>query len=71
MGFSRQEYWSGVPLLSPAYPVDCTKLIGQITKFSLSSVPGRDDDSDFIVYAFISLLENKHKYTHKFIDFSE
>ena len=55
----------------PAYTVDGIKLIGQITKFSLSSDPGKNDDSDLIVYAFISLLENKHKYTHKLIDFCE
>ena len=55
----------------PAYLVDCTKLIGHITKFSLSSDPGKNDDSALIVNAFISLVENKHKYTHKFIDFCE
>jgi len=24
MGFSRQEYWSGVPLPSPINPMDCS-----------------------------------------------
>ena len=26
MGFSRQEYWSGVPLPSPNYPLSCIKI---------------------------------------------
>ena len=37
MGFSRQEYWSGVPLPSPKYTSEVTKLkasqVGQIQVF--------------------------------------
>ena len=39
MGFSRQEYWSGVPLPSPKLFTDHSKYIG------LTS-----DDLDFLVY---------------------
>ena len=31
MGFSRQEYWSGVPLPSPTYPLEWLKLKREIT----------------------------------------
>ena len=27
MGFSRQEYWSGVPLPSPIYTLSCVKSV--------------------------------------------
>ena len=29
LGFSRQEYWSGVPLLSPAMQVTWVQFLGQ------------------------------------------
>lgn len=42
--------------------------IGQIARSSLSSDYSKNDDSDFSVHAFISLLKNKHRYIHKFMD---
>ena len=39
MGFSRQEYWSGVPLPSPHFSADCGKYFSSqcntISKFTM------------------------------------
>ena len=41
MGFSRQEYWSGVPLPSPLYLVRCTKRKQNPLNHRLASGPQR------------------------------
>ena len=38
MGFSRQEYWSGVPLPSPCDLIDVGNLISGSSAFSKSSL---------------------------------
>ena len=38
MGFSRQEYWSGVPLPSPCDPIDVGNLTSGSSAFSKSSL---------------------------------
>ena len=37
MGFSRQEYWSGVPLPSPVYTLSFIALQSKIVNFDLST----------------------------------
>ena len=63
MGFSRQEYWSGVPLPSPLYVIDSPKL--EIVQVLINRVR----DNKFIVYSYNeTLFSNKGKRIHTGID---
>ena len=49
MGFSRQEYWSGVPLPSPLVLLPVFKLTGwDLVKMQLVAGPGLEKDSQWV-----------------------
>ena len=53
MGFSRQEYWSGVPLPSPVY------IIIELFNFSFFSITDWDIDLDYCNIDWFALEMNR------------